>query len=112
MITVHVDPYASLAYRHKLPYTYTFVTDFYGVEFLVREQPRSHYFNDPDPQFKSLTHPDWKGEEFQVGDVFPPNSIVTPISMSRYIRKNMSDHECVRVSTFEDIVDEAAKLMQ
>lgn len=95
---VAVDPYSSLAAKHKLPYSYSFVTDFYGNEFVVREIPRRNFFKGPDPSFKPLSDPDWIGGEYEIGDVLPIDSIATPIGLSFFISKKMRGVDTLWVS--------------
>ena len=84
------DPYRSLAVRHKLPYSYSFVTSFSGDEFLVRNCPRNSFFNSRDPEFQPIDEGSihkWQSEEFTLDDELNANSIASKYNIMDAIRK-------------------------
>lgn len=88
--TLDVDPYESLAFRNKLPYTYSFHTDFYGEQYMIREIPRNIFFTGPDPAYKPPEYCDWDVEEYEVGDKLHMDAIATPLSLSHRISTNLN----------------------
>ena len=85
------DPYCQLRRRHKLPYTYSFETDFFGNEFLVRLCPRNLFFNFADPDFLATDEKNielWRGAEFEVDEKPPEQSIATKYNILDAFRKN------------------------
>lgn len=105
MQEISVDPYFSLAVRHKLPYTYSFCTDFYGNEFMVREVPRDMYFKGPDPSYLPLCSDVFSGEEYEVGDEFPENSIVTPGNLLVRLKKTYGKIRTYWVKAKDEVDD-------
>lgn len=81
-VVVDPDPYSRLARMHKMPYSYSFETDFQGDQFLVRHRPRNMFFNFADPQYIPTNNELWRGgEEYTIFDELPHNSIPTKYSI-------------------------------
>jgi len=79
-----VDPYTSLAHRHKLDYSYSFaLCPLTNEEYIVREIPSNKFKKKPDPLYIPLNSQDWIGEEYTIDDVYPPKSIMTPKSLQK-----------------------------
>lgn len=83
-----VDPYVSLAKRFKLPYTYSWETDFFGELFLVREEPRNVFFSGPDPDFVSLDAKMFRQVEYDVGEELHLGAIATPDGVADFLRSS------------------------
>lgn len=101
--TLGVDPYESLAFRHKLPYTYSLHTDFYGEQYMIREIPRNIFFTGPDPAYKPPEKCDWDAEEYEVGDKLHMDAIATPISLSHCISTNLKGIDTFWVRCYGEI---------
>ena len=101
------DPYAMLQRRHKLKYSYSWQTDFLGNEFLVRLYPRNMFFNSADPDYCATDGKNidlWRGEEFQVDDKPPENSIATKYNVIDVYRKKYSRYvDFDWISTEDDL---------
>lgn len=96
---VEIDPYMSLAERHKLGYVYSFHTDFYGVDYLVREIPRNMYFSGCDPNFKTLNDPAWFYEECTVEQKFTFPQVADPNGMIMVFTKQFRGIPLDKINT-------------
>tara|TARA_Y100000768_G_C23969651_1_gene679858 strand:- start:813 stop:1220 length:408 start_codon:yes stop_codon:yes gene_type:complete len=84
-----------------MPHSLLFVKDFEGVEYLTVVAGRGHFFSGMDPGFRDLSHEDFRGTEYEVGDDFPIDGIATPIALSNYIHKQMPAQDTIRVCVYD-----------